>query len=643
MQFRHDINGLRAIAVLAVVIFHFNPHWLVGGFAGVDVFFVISGFLMTSIIFTGIQKNTFNLFEFYNARANRIIPVLTAVFMALIFFGWFYLLPTDYQVLGKQIEKSSIFTSNLLFSQGYGYFDSSEHTKWLLHTWSLSVEWQFYIVFPIIIFTLSRYIDISQLKRIVMVLCLISFIYCIYATNKDSKVAYFLLSSRAWEMLFGGLAFLYPWTFKTKSSQYIIHCLGLIIIVASYFLVSKNIPWPGYMAFFPVLGAYMVLVSHCQTSIITNNLIFNLIGKWSYSIYVWHWPLVVLGFYFSFTKWWIYGIPLSILFGFLSYQLIEKIKFRKYSSWKQIYKVTPFYFVLLSLICGYVIKETEGVKHHYSKQVLDLLAESKNHFPYLCKTGLTNGEIDICRIGASHDIGAIVVGDSHAKALTSAVIESLGNKKSILSITTAGCPYILNANFDNNFCKSVNDKKQQFLQNSQGVPIIVINRYLQRLEGENNDERVENDANVPIYFSNIKASKNEIYAEFQKNLQLSICKLTPKSPVYLMTAVPEFPFHVPKMMGKQWLLDHQVKENSMPIQEYDQRAQRLNQILYQVAQNCGAHIIDSRQVLCQNNQCMSQLNHCPIYKDGDHLSEYGNKLFVPKFKNIFKNERVLPE
>ena len=106
MQFRYDINGLRAIAVLAVVLFHFNPNWLPGGFAGVDVFFVISGFLMTSIIFNGIEKNTFNLFKFYNARASRIIPVLAVMAVVLLIFGWFYLLPTDYRELGKQVEKA---------------------------------------------------------------------------------------------------------------------------------------------------------------------------------------------------------------------------------------------------------------------------------------------------------------------------------------------------------------------------------------------------------------------------------------------------------------------------------------------------------------------------------------------------------
>ena len=362
MNFRYDINGLRAIAVLAVVLFHFNPQWLPGGFAGVDVFFVISGFLMTSIIFSGVEKNTFNLFKFYNARANRIVPVLAAMSAVLLVFGWFYLLPTDYRDLGRQVEKSSLFISNLLFAKGGGYFDTAEHTKWLLHTWSLSVEWQFYIFFPIIIIALKKFLSFRNLKLIVLGLFLASFIYCIYATHKDSKTAYFLLTSRAWEMLLGGLAFLYPWSLKNKSHQIVTQCLGIVLIIASYFLMSKDTPWPGYMALIPVFGAYLIVVANYQNNFLINNPISNSIGKWSYSIYVWHWPLVVLGFYFAFENWWIYGIPLSILLGFLSYQFIEKINFPRYSSWKEIYKVKPFYIFLIILACGYAIKEMDGME-----------------------------------------------------------------------------------------------------------------------------------------------------------------------------------------------------------------------------------------------------------------------------------------
>ena len=299
MNFRYDINGLRAVAVIAVVLFHFNPAWLPGGFAGVDVFFVISGFLMTSIIFNKMENNSFNLFQFYVARVNRIIPVLAVMGIVLLVFGWFYLLPLDYRDLSRQVEKSVLFTSNILFTEGDGYFEQNEKTKWLLHTWSLSVEWQFYIFFPIILLALRRFFSLKNIKIFVLSLCFISFSYAVYATDKNSHVAYFLLTTRAWEMLLGGLAFLYPISIKSSKYRMIIQSIGIVSIIAAYFLFSEKTSWPSYWTIVPVLGAYLIILSGYQENPFLNNRVSNAIGKWSYSIYVWHWPLVVGGLYFS--------------------------------------------------------------------------------------------------------------------------------------------------------------------------------------------------------------------------------------------------------------------------------------------------------------------------------------------------------
>ncbi|HDC4429464.1 TPA: acyltransferase, partial [Enterobacter asburiae] len=165
MKFRHDINGLRAIAVMAVVLFHFNPSMLPGGFIGVDVFFVISGFLMTSIIVGGINNNSFNIAKFYCARANRIIPALSVLCITLLIFGWFNLTPSDYKMLAKHAASSIGFISNIIYMGETGYFDASSHEKWLLHTWSLSVEWQFYIFYPLLIILLKKFISLESIKK----------------------------------------------------------------------------------------------------------------------------------------------------------------------------------------------------------------------------------------------------------------------------------------------------------------------------------------------------------------------------------------------------------------------------------------------------------------------------------------------
>lgn len=182
--FRHDINGLRAIAVIAVVLFHFNPSWVPGGFAGVDVFFVISGFLMTGIIFRGLEQNNFSILKFYVARANRIIPALAVLCSVLLVVGWFYLTPLEYKALGKHAASSITFLSNITYWREAGYFDTSSHEKWLLHTWSLSVEWQFYIIYPIILVLLSKLFSIKTIKSILLAGTILGFIFCVVATYK---------------------------------------------------------------------------------------------------------------------------------------------------------------------------------------------------------------------------------------------------------------------------------------------------------------------------------------------------------------------------------------------------------------------------------------------------------------------------
>ena len=157
MQFRRDINGLRAIAVVAVVLFHFIPNSLKGGFAGVDVFFVISGFLMTSIIIGKLESNTFSLISFYNARFKRIVPALLVLSTVLLVLGWFVLLNVEYEQLSKHIFSSLMFISNITYWLESGYFEAASHEKLLLHTWSLSVEWQFYLIYPVALILLNKF------------------------------------------------------------------------------------------------------------------------------------------------------------------------------------------------------------------------------------------------------------------------------------------------------------------------------------------------------------------------------------------------------------------------------------------------------------------------------------------------------
>ncbi|MDG1122943.1 MAG: acyltransferase family protein [Glaciecola sp.] len=366
MQFRKDLNGLRAFAVIAVVLFHFNASWMPGGFAGVDVFFVISGFLMTSIIFSGLEHNQFSILSFYVARANRIIPALAALCLVLLIFGWFVLPPLEYRTLGNHIGSSIGFLSNIVYWTESGYFDASSHEKWLLHTWSLSVEWQFYLLYPLILASLAKIVPHKALKTIVLVGTILGFMYGVYATYQAPKAAYFLLSSRAWEMMLGGVAYLYPFKLS-DTKQKLCEWLGLTLIIISYFFFSKNSLWPGYLALFPVLGAFLLIQAQRHNSALTGNILMQKIGKWSYSIYLWHWPLVVAIFYFALPTPYIYlGIGLSLLCGFMSYHCIERIRFEQhFSHWSQYARCVPLHLVIAVGLLASSVYITNGVHQRF--------------------------------------------------------------------------------------------------------------------------------------------------------------------------------------------------------------------------------------------------------------------------------------
>ncbi|ELW7402747.1 acyltransferase [Yersinia enterocolitica] len=326
-KFRNDINGLRAWAVIAVVLYHFGVPGFSGGFVGVDVFFVISGFLMTRIIVSGMESGNFSFLQFYLARARRIIPMLLVLCFALLIFGWFWLPEHNYKLLATHVVNTLFFISNIKFWRESGYFDASSHEKWLLHTWSLSVEWQFYIILPIIIFVLWKFINYKAVKFALFALGFLSLCLSIYASQRWPSAAFYLLPTRMWEMLAGGMAW---WITRRKAlpetlARYT-EVIGIVFISASIVLFNSSIVWPGSNALLPVAGAVLVLISARQKSIFTANIIAQKLGASSYSIYLWHWPIVVALTYLSLLsnyKWVLLALVATVILGELSLKLVE--------------------------------------------------------------------------------------------------------------------------------------------------------------------------------------------------------------------------------------------------------------------------------------------------------------------------------
>lgn len=209
VKFREDINGLRAWAVIAVLLFHFSLIGLPGGFAGVDIFFVISGYLMTAIIVGGYEKGNFSIWKFYMSRVRRILPAAMFVITVLLVLGWFFLPTPDYQELGKQSAYSLGFLSNIGYWKSSGYFDSSAHEKWLLHTWSLAVEAQFYLLYPLFIALVWRFWkSVKAVTIAVLLIFLASLVLNLTLSHSKPTAAFYLLPTRGWELAAGALVFL---------------------------------------------------------------------------------------------------------------------------------------------------------------------------------------------------------------------------------------------------------------------------------------------------------------------------------------------------------------------------------------------------------------------------------------------------
>ena len=334
MRFRGDINGLRAIAVIAVMLFHFGVAGGRGGFVGVDVFFVISGFLMTGIIFSRMDTDRFSVWDFYKARARRIVPALAILCLFLLFIGWVLLLPSAYEQLGKHVLGSLGFISNHMYWKEAGYFEQALHVNWVLHTWSLSVEWQFYLIYPIIIVALRKVLSLRLTRWVLILMALGSLVLSVYASSNWPTSSFFLLPTRMWEMLAGALVFLYPLTFARRSSR-VLELSGIVLIVASVLAFTPGTVWPGWLALIPVMGTVMVIYSARYESVITGNAVSQFMGRISYSVYLWHWPIAVWIYYFALEGeplWIVTGVAASILIGWLSYHFIENRVERKTDS-----------------------------------------------------------------------------------------------------------------------------------------------------------------------------------------------------------------------------------------------------------------------------------------------------------------------
>jgi peptidoglycan/LPS O-acetylase OafA/YrhL len=442
MQYRKEIDGLRAFAVLSVIFFHAGFSVFSGGFIGVDVFFVISGYLITTILLTELKQGNFLFLKFYARRASRILPVLFLVMLACIPFAWFLLLPHDLLSFSKSLIAASTFVANIFFWSERGYFGTSGELKPLLHLWSLSIEEQYYFLFPILLVLFAR----NRVVRnsLLLILLILSFSTCVWLTSIHIDSAFFLLPTRFWELLVGSFVAIYLYENSSanidRSGKYLqmfYGVLGAFLIFYSVFTFDKKTVFPGYTAVMPVLGTALIIIFGKSDTLVGKFFglkIFVFIGLLSYSAYLWHQPVFAFFRYSGLELTYISSFLLiSIIFiiSFFSWKYIEQ-PFRNQNYNRKIIFCATFISIFLFIIIGLTIIANKGFIQRYSKHdalILNNFVDANNYVSdRFDSIKLTNFDLN-----DKTKKKILVIGDSYGKDLVNSVFESQLKSKIIIS------------------------------------------------------------------------------------------------------------------------------------------------------------------------------------------------------------------
>lgn len=646
--FRGDINGLRAWAVMAVILYHFGVPGFGGGFVGVDIFFVISGFLMTGITVKGLEQGSFSILAFYVARIRRIVPALMGLCFVLLVLGYAVLSPPDYKTLATHVLSAIGFVSNFKFWDEAGYFDVSSHEKWLLHTWSLSVEWQFYLILPLLLSAVWRWRR-GRLPQIVVLLVgvTLSLGLSISLTGRYPTTAFFLLPMRAWEMLIGGLVFIYSSAFRSgEHSRQRLELFGFALVVFSIVMFDMESSWPGWRALVPVLGTAMIMLANIQQSSLTGGRLAQWLGDRSYSLYLWHWPIIVALVYGELHRaYWAVGIgiALTLVFGDISCRWIEN------PSRRILGRATPLGFVgivLTVFMCVGLLALTVRLKHGVAGRlpaiVEQVAAEANNVNPRVKECQAYKGRVSPSCVWGGDRWKVIALGDSHLSVAMPAI--TLGREEAgVVQWSYSGCPFIpgMKINLENvgqlgsdYHCEDfIEWARSQLAALPSHVPVVILNRYAAQAFGLNESNSVSEKPRV--YFSKAYSRASaEFLDEFRDHIVDTACELAKQRRVYLVRPIPEMGFDVPKTLSRR--LAFGLKEDvSVSMEDYRKRNQWVWDAQDLAQKRCGVKILDPLPYLCDASRCYGSRNLQALYFDSNHLSETGNKLLAPMFQVVF--------
>jgi peptidoglycan/LPS O-acetylase OafA/YrhL len=656
LNYRKDIDGLRAISVLAVLLNHAGIALFSGGYIGVDVFFVISGYLITSIIAKEIQSNQFSLIRFYERRVRRILP---ALFVMVVFtFAACAILydPEKFREFGKSVIATTLFSSNINFWMESGYFDAPSQLKPLLHTWSLAVEEQFYIIFPMFLFLVYRYAR-KFLRPILAGTAILSFSFAVYITFQDSSTAFYLAHLRAWELLVGGMLALnfVPADWGKKYSN-LIGLAGLALIALPIFLYTESTTFPGLAALPPVLGAALILFSGTEGNSFVARFLglppLVFIGKISYSLYLWHWPCIILVKYYairSLTPLEMTAIILlTLMISTLSWRFVETpFRSKDLFSTRRVFTFAAGSMTLM-LIMGWIVFYRQGFPQ---REGFKVLAKDDKKNTWLFQECNINSVDNIkaiipCKVGKkSQTPSFMIVGDSHVPTYGKAIhYSAVRNDISGILTYANGCPTLLDMKRHPDIggdvsCIEYPHMVLDYLKEHPEIhTVIIANRWTIWEKGELYKQEGGKRPYLTDALNEAPPNANEEYL-FTLGMERTIKAIAQMGcSIVLVAPLPEIGYDVPSANFIASQTGRDVNQIIAPsLEEYWSRNQETFAIIETFEKKYGLQIIEPWKLLCMEGKCRVAIDGVSLYRDDDHLSIFGSEIIEPAFETFFES------
>lgn len=643
-SYRPDIDGLRAVSVIGVVLYHYGVS-VPGGFVGVDVFFVISGFLITRMIRAQIEAGSFSLVDFYEARTRRIIPALLLMLAFVTVMCVATYLPADLRHFGASLRGAVAFVSNFVFWREGNYFGAESGTKPLLHTWSLGVEEQFYLAFPLMLMLLRPTRPFVVVAAI-SIIGLLSLAFSEWSLQSHARASFYLSPSRVWELMLGALTALALSSEKVRSwaaKAPLLGVLGLSTILLAMAIYSPASAFPGLYALLPCMGAVFVLLGNRNGHSISARMLgcppLVGLGLISYSLYLWHWPLLVLVNYNQMEPIGWVGktilVVLSMGFALASWHWVEKpVRMRRrLKSRRQLFGWTAAAAGILFAI-GLVPLLTGGLPQRFSQEVRGVLTAGVV-MSNTCPSG-REGVVQyrVCRIGSLiREPDFFVWGDSHAAAMADA-FDIAGQHKGRAGEINAwfGCPPLLGIHRQGTpSCRAELEASLARASAPHVKDVFLVARWAAYAEGKT-DMDGQNDLSLKDIAHPHGPRENQ--AVFSRGLERTVAALHRAGKrVIIVEGVPESPVNVTAATAKQTVGSGR-SDLSVSALAYRKRQETVSGTVGRLAARYPLRRFSPANTLCDKDRCALTRNGLPLYSDTNHLNAKGAEVLAPALGRV---------